>query len=93
MKDTNRASRRAQQQRIKNKAYRKFKESHYMWIDDNEFLAELARKKANHMKDCSCYMCGNPRKFSNELTIQERKHKRNLQEGCNEHFENENKAK
>lgn len=24
---------------------------------------------------CSCYMCGNPRKFFNELTIQEKKFK------------------
>lgn len=25
--------------------------------------------------NCSCYMCGNPRKFFNEITMQEKKHK------------------
>jgi hypothetical protein len=28
---------------------------------------------ANHLKECSCWMCGNPRKYSGEATIQERK--------------------
>lgn len=88
MKDTNRASRRAQQQRVKHNAYRKFKESHYAWMQDDEALVDRARRKANHMKDCSCFMCGNPRKFFNETTVQEKKHKHTLQEGFNEYIEN-----
>lgn len=50
--------------------------------------AQLARKKrqarkpyphdpkarqANHLAACSCYMCGNPRKHWNELTISEKR--------------------
>jgi hypothetical protein len=30
-----------------------------------------ARKQANHLKSCSCPMCGNPRKWRNERTRQE----------------------
>lgn len=87
MKDTNRASRRAQQKRIKNKAYKKFKESHYSWMLDDEALVDRARRKANHMADCSCFMCGNPRKHFNETTIHEQKHKHILKEGCNDYYE------
>lgn len=30
-------------------------------------------KLANHLKACSCWMCGNPRRYFGELTIQERR--------------------
>lgn len=37
-----------------------------------------ALKQEHHLRDttkpCSCPMCGNPRKFFGEKTIQERKH-------------------
>jgi hypothetical protein len=88
MKDTDRASRRAQQQRVKARAYRKFKESHYSWMHNDSEIYNRARRKANHMKDCSCYMCGNPRKHFNETTVQEQKHKHTLKEGLNEYIEN-----
>lgn len=32
-----------------------------------------AKKWANNMANCSAYCCGNPRKYFNEKTIQERK--------------------
>lgn len=38
----------------------------YHWNDEPERLA-------NHLKVCSCPMCGNPRKWFNEKTLQERK--------------------
>ncbi|KFI24206.1 hypothetical protein CG51_18560 [Haematobacter missouriensis] len=28
---------------------------------------------ANNLKVCSCWMCGNPRRYSGEMTIQERR--------------------
>lgn len=31
-------------------------------------------KYANHLKSCSCHMCGNPRKFYNEKSIQEKRY-------------------
>lgn len=38
-------------------------------------LIEEFMKNSNHLAKCSCWMCGNPRKYFNEKTIQERKHK------------------
>ncbi len=32
-----------------------------------------ARKIADHMADCSCHMCGNPRRHWNEVTLQEKR--------------------
>lgn len=32
-----------------------------------------AGRFAHHGKPCSCFMCGNPRKFWGELTMQERR--------------------
>lgn len=29
---------------------------------------------ADHLASCSCYMCGNPRKYFGDLTVQELKH-------------------
>ena len=34
-------------------------------------LDEASGRLANDLKCCSCYMCGNPRKWWNELTFQE----------------------
>ena len=31
-------------------------------------------RRLNAVKPCSCVMCGNPRRYFNELTIQEQKH-------------------
>ncbi|MFG6080398.1 hypothetical protein ACEUZ9_000949 [Paracoccus litorisediminis] len=28
---------------------------------------------ANHMKSCSCHMCGNPRRYWGEITLQEKR--------------------
>lgn len=39
-------------------------------IDDVEFDA-LARKLANHLANCSCPLCGNPRKWSGQKSVQE----------------------
>ena len=38
-----------------------------------EITPKMIGTASNHGKLCSCHMCGNPRKFNNELTIQERK--------------------
>lgn len=34
---------------------------------------ESCSKLANNIKICSCYMCGNPRKWWDEITIQEKR--------------------
>lgn len=36
-------------------------------------LDESSSKLANNISICSCYMCGNPRKWWDEITFQEQK--------------------
>jgi hypothetical protein len=36
-------------------------------------LTRLALRCHDHLKGCSCWMCGNPRKWDGERTIQERR--------------------
>lgn len=78
----NRAWRRSQTNLKTFKAFRKIQafESRYLSHDEcvdnirNENF-EKAKRERDHMKMCSCPMCGNPRKWWNEVTIQERKAK------------------
>ena len=46
-------------------------------FEHSNFLTEEEEKivkiEANHGKICSCYACGNPRKYFKERTIQEKK--------------------
>lgn len=94
MKDDKRGVRRSHTERMKQRAYRKYKDWTWYaetWTDRE--IKQLACRKANNMKDCSCWMCGNPRKFFQgkaELTIQEQKQERNLQEGIDEYFRENN---
>lgn len=34
---------------------------------------KVSEKLADHLAACSCWMCGNPRKWHGELTMQERR--------------------
>lgn len=63
-----RAQRRHDTRRIKARFYAKQK-IHECW-DTTERTAGLF---ANHGKVCSCWMCGNPRRFWGELTMQEKR--------------------
>jgi len=48
------------------------------WIDDTtppDVANKNIKRHVNHGKLCSCWMCGNPRKYHNELTMQEIKFK------------------
>lgn len=63
------ARRRNDQQRMKAKARRVYPH-------------DKAAKAANHLKVCSCHMCGNPRRYwPGEKTMQERKAELRLTEG------------
>jgi hypothetical protein len=62
-----RAQRRHDTRRIKARFYLK-QRAHESWVT-NERNAGLF---ANHGKVCSCWMCGNPRRFG-ELTLQEKR--------------------
>lgn len=46
------------------------------WIipsERDERVRRIAGMLTNHGKLCSCHMCGNPRKWFNEKTMQEKK--------------------
>lgn len=66
-----RASRRHHLKRMKDKARRKYKD--WNWIN-SEDAEKFAVKSANHLANCSCYACGNPRhhlKGKDKVTKQE----------------------
>jgi hypothetical protein len=41
-------------------------------MDESE-RAFWALRNHDHLKRCSCWMCGNPRRYWHEVTIQERR--------------------
>lgn len=61
MIDTKRALRRHHKNRMKSKAKKV-----YHWLTEKQAI-----KAADHLKTCSCYMCGNPRKYKEGPTMQE----------------------
>jgi hypothetical protein len=42
-------------------------------ISDENYYNNFANKNADNLKRCSCWMCGNPRKYFKERTLQEKK--------------------
>ena len=72
-----RTMRRHHTQRVKAKAKRIIKEA---WRTKDGSLDEWVNKNADHLKSCSCYMCGNPRRHFNLETIQEQRAKQNVEE-------------
>ena len=42
--------------------------------DRQEYFNKASKRHRNTTKLCSCEMCGNPRKFFSEVTMQEKKH-------------------
>jgi len=54
-----RANRRHHLKRMKSKVKRIYKDLHM--FNNEEDLENFSVKNANHMKNCSCSMCGNPR--------------------------------
>ncbi|MTH94752.1 hypothetical protein E1297_01780 [Roseibium sp. RKSG952] len=60
MRRSNRADRRHHNARMKRKARRLYPH------DEKGTLSD-------HLASCSCYMCGNPRKYFGERTLQERR--------------------
>lgn len=63
-----RAERRHHYQRLKRKRYRELK-ANGLLIDEKH----LGYAVSTHNAGCSCHMCGNPRKYYNDKTIQEQK--------------------
>jgi hypothetical protein len=66
---TTRSLRRHQRLRMIARARRSL---NYSDMDDSE-RTYWALRQFDHLKSCSCWMCGNPRKYEGEPTIQERR--------------------
>lgn len=66
------AQRRHHAERMKRKLRRKEKAAPY-WTSDGEPDKRAAGLYANHGCNCSCWMCGNPRRKQGKKTIQELK--------------------
>lgn len=70
--DSKRALRRAHKARMKKRA-RFVASCGWGWSYFNSDRLHLAEKRADYLKECSCWMCGNQRKWHG-LTIQEKRH-------------------
>ena len=64
-----RAQRRQALKKIKKKVQQRFERIHKTKIS-KKLIGKLAQV---HGSDCSCFRCGNPRKYYNEKTLQERR--------------------
>jgi hypothetical protein len=76
MKETKRALRRHHRQRMIRHALRSYAIGYCFLGDDDEkreFREERARRLHDYLTKCSCWMCGNPRKFFKEVTVQEKR--------------------
>lgn len=67
MKNKKRALRRQHKQNKKNKALKVAKETWHLAVP------EYVIKDVDHMASCSCWVCGNPRKYFKKLTLQEKR--------------------
>ena len=65
-----RAERRKHEYRIRQKCLNQAK---IIFGDNEEIISHKVPRMANNRKLCSCEMCGNPRRYYGEKTIQERK--------------------
>ena len=43
------------------------------WVGGWEDLKEWAQRNYDHLKRCSCWMCGNPRKYGAGPPVQEQR--------------------
>lgn len=90
MSNRTRAERRHHRLRMINRARRKLTA---VWdYESREWIEWYILKNHSHMANCSCYMCGNPRrvawnKTKEKLTMQERRVYNALCEGLEEYYD------
>jgi hypothetical protein len=68
MKSTKRALRRHHRQRMMQHAVRSYA---LRWEEDAQVQRERVVRWYNNLSKCSCWMCGNPRKYEGKPTRQE----------------------
>jgi hypothetical protein len=71
MKSNKRALRRHHRERMIQRTLRSCRLA--LWADDPELLRARVLRWYNNRKKCSCYLCGNPRKYWGCVTIQEQR--------------------
>ena len=81
MKSTKRALRRHHRQRMIARAYRSYV---LCWENDEDIQRERVLRWYNNLAKCSCWMCGNPRRYKGRPTLQE---ERQLQAALDEAME------
>jgi len=67
-----RAERRHHEQRMRAKVRKNYEVQQHRQFGEDHYKEVIARR-ATTRKPCSCWMCGNPRKFFGEKTIQEKR--------------------
>ena len=72
-KNRKRALRRHHAERMHQHALRIIREYWYYGDQDEEWAQWASRRWRDHLKVCSCWSCGNPRRYLNELTRAELK--------------------
>lgn len=75
----NRSQRRHHEQRVKQKIKRRSKHE-YKPLNEKD----IGKRAAVHGSMCSCFMCGNPRKYYNKKTLQEYKQDTNIEQQIKE---------
>lgn len=70
MKSSKRAVRRHHRERMLQRALQSYVLS---WLHDEAERRRCAVGWYNNLKKCSCWMCGNPRKYEGKITRQERR--------------------
>jgi hypothetical protein len=70
MKSDKRALRRHHRQRMIRRALRSYV---LRWEEDREIQRERVLRWYNNLAKCSCWMCGNPRKYEGRVTVQEQR--------------------
>ena len=74
MEKDRRQKRFIQKTRNKSKWFRReMEKTGHFGANITEHEERTALRETNHGKLCSCHMCGNPRKYFGEVTLQEKK--------------------
>lgn len=81
-KNKKRALRRMQRQRKIDRAI-KVAENHF-WDADPAWKSLWAKRHADNMKSCGCWMCNNPRKVFHQLSFDQIKQKEKERLSCDE---------
>lgn len=88
MKNTKRALRRHHRERIRKAREEQLKQWHFHPSDDLEarkkWIYNASRFMINTCPNCSCPMCGNPRRHFSVITRQEQRNKLNFEEEVND---------